>query len=111
METKQRCSSGVLTRTSVATVLAIVAACSSESPPPKALATATPASAQAVAAYTPVYAANACDASVPADPRVVCGTLTVPEDRAKPDGRSVKLAVATIHPKAAATIPDPVVFV
>src|SRR5437588_2427845 len=99
METKQRYSSGVLTWTSVVAVLAIVAACSSGSPPPKALATAIPSSAQAVPAYTPVYAANACDASVAADPRVVCGTLTVPEDRAKPDGRRVKLSVATIHPR------------
>src|SRR4051794_3514177 len=107
METNQRRCSRVLTWTSVVAVLAIVAACSNGSPAPKAAPAATTASAQA---YTPTYAVNACDPSVAADPRVVCGTLTVPEDRGKLDGRSVKLAVATLHPKAAVTDPDPVVF-
>jgi pimeloyl-ACP methyl ester carboxylesterase len=94
----------------VLAVLALLAACSSGSTPRKAVATSTTASAQSVSAYIPVYAANACDPSIPTDPRVVCGTLTVPEERARPDGRSVKLAVATIHPKTAVTDPDPVVF-
>ncbi|MEU8776805.1 alpha/beta fold hydrolase [Streptomyces sp. NPDC048606] len=39
-----------------------------------------------------------------------CGYLEVPENRARPDGRTIRLAVAVIPAKAAEPAPDPVVF-
>src|SRR5215813_11686997 len=35
-----------------------------------------------------------CRFAVPAGARVACGTLTVPEDRSLPNGRTIQLAVA-----------------
>ncbi|MEW2414467.1 alpha/beta fold hydrolase [Streptomyces sp. NPDC046866] len=39
-----------------------------------------------------------------------CGTLTVPENRAKPNGRTVKLGVAIVPAAAATPKPDPIVW-
>jgi pimeloyl-ACP methyl ester carboxylesterase len=39
-----------------------------------------------------------------------CGTLTVPEDRTKPDARTLRLAVATIPSQTQPTTADPIVF-
>ncbi|MFI9203017.1 alpha/beta fold hydrolase [Streptomyces sp. NPDC053048] len=39
-----------------------------------------------------------------------CGTLTVPENRAKPDGRQITLAVAVVPAAAAQPKPDPIVW-
>jgi len=39
-----------------------------------------------------------------------CGYLIVPEDRSKPDGRTIRLAVATRHATASDKKPDPIVF-
>ncbi|HET7674511.1 MAG TPA: alpha/beta fold hydrolase [Gammaproteobacteria bacterium] len=40
-----------------------------------------------------------------------CGTLTVPEDRAKPHGRQIKLFVAVLPALAAKPAPDPLFFI
>ncbi|MFI6148655.1 alpha/beta fold hydrolase [Streptomyces sp. NPDC051109] len=39
-----------------------------------------------------------------------CGVLEVPEDRERPDGRTIRLAVAVIPPVSAKPAQDPVVF-
>ncbi|QES47147.1 transporter [Streptomyces venezuelae] len=39
-----------------------------------------------------------------------CGTLTVPENRTKPDGRKIELGVAIVAAKAAEPKPDPIVW-
>lgn len=39
-----------------------------------------------------------------------CGFLTVPEDRAQPEGRSIQLAVAVFKARGADPLPDPVVW-
>ncbi|MFD8980058.1 alpha/beta fold hydrolase [Streptomyces sp. NPDC059564] len=39
-----------------------------------------------------------------------CGTLTVPENRAKPDGRKITLGVAIVAAKADEPQPDPIVW-
>jgi len=59
--------------------------------------------------YQPVYAKGPCNDEVPKSPHVTCGTLTVPEDRSKPDGRKVVLPVAIVHAAGHPT-PDPVVY-
>lgn len=65
-----------------------------------------PASAQPDAS---VFYAEA-DCPFPAPERVSCGYLTVPEDRAQPDGYTVELAVAIIHPRSSSPYPVPVVY-
>ena len=51
----------------------------------------------------PAFAAGPCPEGVPASDRISCGTLTIPENRTKPGGAQVQLAVATI------AAPQPVV--
>ncbi|MEY2461347.1 MAG: hypothetical protein QOG30_3177 [Acidimicrobiaceae bacterium] len=60
--------------------------------------------------YTPVFAKGACSDEVPADARVECGTLTVPEDRSKPTGRQVVLPVAIVRTADPNPAPDPVLY-
>ena len=43
-------------------------------------------------------------------PDFTCGYLTVPENRSKPDGRTIRLAVATRKATAPNPKPDPIVF-
>jgi pimeloyl-ACP methyl ester carboxylesterase len=57
-----------------------------------------------------VFTKTACPEGVPADPRIECGTLTVPEDRSKPDGRQVVMPVATVHTADPNPAPDPVLY-
>ncbi|MGW5347545.1 hypothetical protein [Streptomyces sp. HUAS TT3] len=59
--------------------------------------------------------AAACPApvlpGVPAlGPEFSCGYLTVPENRAEPDGRTIRIAVARLRAAAAQPRPDPVVW-
>ena len=86
-------------------VLLLVAACSSGTSASPATTTTT-----AKPTYTPVYAKTACNDEVPKDPRIDCGTLTVPEDRSKPDGRKVVLPVAVVHTTDPHPASDPVVY-
>lgn len=59
------------------------------------------AAAGAAAAFEP----GACPEVVPDDPRIECGTVTVPENRARPNRGNVVLAVARIRPVAESTEP------
>ena len=89
------------------TVLVLLVACSSDKPAAKP---SSSSSVPSTGAYTPVFTKGACTDEVPQDPRVECGTLTVPEDRSKPDGRQVALAVAVVHTADPDPAPDPVVY-
>jgi len=61
--------------------------------------------------YTPEYSENACPMEPPQDLDVVCGTLTVPENRSKADnGREVKLAVATLRSSSESPEVDPLIY-
>lgn len=76
--------------------------------------TAAPAAAQAPAtAPIPRFEPGAC----PRTPEPIealrtarCGSLVVPQDRANPSGRTIRLPVAIVPARAAAPKPDPVVF-
>ena len=61
--------------------------------------------------YEPVWADTPCTlVEVPDGSTATCGTLTVPENRADPDGNQVVLPVVRIHSTAASPQPDPVVY-
>ena len=71
------------------------------------VATAAPATA------TPRFEAAPCPQTpepIPALQTARCGFLVVPETRANPDGRKIRLAVAIVRAQSAAPKPDPVVF-
>lgn len=51
-----------------------------------------------------------CPIEVAAPERVTCGTVTVPERHANPDGPTIDLAVALVDPVAADSAPDPLVL-
>ncbi len=67
------------------------------------------ATAEPAPAYEPVFEKADCwfdtPASVPAD----CGYLVVPEDRSKPDGRTVRLATAIFRAPGGSPEPDPII--
>lgn len=45
-----------------------------------------------------------------AGPRAQCATLSVAEDRARPEGRRIELAIARIEPRRRPAQPDPLLF-
>ncbi|MBX3724300.1 MAG: alpha/beta hydrolase [Xanthomonadales bacterium] len=45
-----------------------------------------------------------------AGPKAQCATLAVPEDRARPEGRQIELAIARIEARRRPAHPDPVLF-
>lgn len=59
--------------------------------------------------YTPTFRKAECPISVIGKP-MECGFLTVPENRAKPQGKSVRLAVAIIRSSARTPRPDPIIY-
>jgi len=61
------------------------------------------------ASYQPVFEPASCAFPVPEGTNPTCGYLVVPENRARPDGRQVRLHVAIFHSRAANPEPDPVV--
>lgn len=67
---------------------------------------ATSTSAQA---YEPVFETVDCWFDTPDSVPVDCGYLIVPEDRSKPDGRSVRLAMAIFRAPGGNPEPDPIV--
>ena len=96
-------------RRALGLVLVVLAACTSgksASPPSSASAATTTTRPQ----YTPVFADGRCNNEVPNSARIQCGTLTVPEDRSKTDGRKVVLPVAIVHTTDPHPAPDPVIY-
>jgi len=59
-----------------------------------------PIGAQAYGGIRPVLEPGACPESVPANPRIECATVTVPEDHEQDRGPVVTLQVAIVHPEA-----------
>jgi pimeloyl-ACP methyl ester carboxylesterase len=110
----------------------LLAACNpTPTPAPATVATATPAPAPTTAATaaftqatTPTTAAPAASTTTdvprfektdcwfkePLGHEVECGWLIVPEDHAKPEGNTIKLAVARFKSDAAQPEPDPIVY-
>jgi hypothetical protein len=100
-------------RTAVAVAL-LTAACSTGGDPAAKPATtvyrAPPSAAGGGGDYTPVFATGSCPPTVPADPAVTCGTLTVPERHQRPDGRQVRLAVARLAARTPKPARDPLLI-
>ena len=72
-----------------------------------ALAVAAPAAAQ-----TPSFESAACPKTpvpLPALQSARCGYLTVPENRTRPEGRTIRLLVAIVPAQSATPAPDPIV--
>lgn len=95
-------------RRAIGLVLVMVAACSSGKTAGPSSSASAPSTTKPQ--YTPVFADTRCNDEVPPSPRIQCGTLTVPEDRSKPDGRKVVLPVAVVHTADPHPAPDPVVY-
>ena len=58
----------------------------------------------------PKFTEGNCLMPVPKGAVVSCGTVSLPEDRSRPGGRRIELAVARIHSRSANPAPDPVVY-
>ncbi len=56
------------------------------------------------------FTAGACAVEVATDERIDCGWLSVPENRAKPDSRMIRLPVMIFRSRAETPAPDPVIF-
>ncbi len=82
-----------------------------------ALMLAAPSVAPAFAqSSTPTFTKNKCPFPITADSGQVegqtltCGTVTVPEDHSKPNGKTIQLAVAVFKSVAAKPQSDPVIY-
>ncbi len=73
-----------------------------DSPPPTEVSRAYPLTYNPTPCWFPSASANGLQAD--------CGQLTVPADRTKPGGATVKLAVARIHSQSPTPKADPVVY-
>ena len=95
-------------------VLLLAVACSGDDGESGRAASSTTAAATTTEppdpGYEPVYDDADCPDGVPDDPRVTCGVLTVPEDRADPDGDQVRLPVVTIAAKESPARADPILY-
>lgn len=58
----------------------------------------------------PVFTPADCPVAFPYYLDAACGTVTVPQDRAHPDERTLDLAVAIIPAQGTETAPDPLIF-
>ena len=73
------------------------------------ISTKKPAEATSSPAYTPTFTDADCAFDVPEGYQPKCGYLTVPEDRADPSGRKIRLHVAIFKSTDANPAPDPVI--
>lgn len=103
---------GVILRRTAPLLLAlslIAAGCSSDDTP-SSTDDANPTTA-APKPYKPVWTDTDCAiVEVPEGAEVSCGTLTVPENRADPEGNEVVLPVVRLHSTSPTPKPDPVVY-
>jgi pimeloyl-ACP methyl ester carboxylesterase len=94
----------------------LVWACGSTAPSsssPTHPAQTAPPSAASVVAYRPHFDATPCpeDVTQTVVLQISCGYLTVLEDRAKPDGRTIQLFVIRVEPPGGTTTSDPVIAI
>ena len=77
-----------------------------------ACATPTPAATPSPSPQpdAPRFEAADCPFDEPLGQDVECGYLIVPEDRAQPDGKTIRLAVARFRSDSAKPAPDPIVY-
>ena len=61
-------------------------------------------------AYTPEFQEASCQFDEPLGREPECGFLVVPQDRADPDGRQVRIHVAIFRSDSADPAPDPVIY-
>ena len=61
-------------------------------------------------AYEPTFEAAECQFAIPTGHTAECGYVIVPEDRARPAGRVVRLHVAVFKSESEIASPDPVVY-
>jgi pimeloyl-ACP methyl ester carboxylesterase len=80
------------------------------SEPAKPTAQISTAAAPTATTATPTYEQAECKFNKPAGIDVACGYLTVPEDRDKPDGKTIRLHVAVFKSQSSKPAPDPVVY-
>jgi pimeloyl-ACP methyl ester carboxylesterase len=98
----------------IVVVVVLLTGCSSDDPPerpassPRTEYRAPPSAAEG--GYDPTFAPTPCPPSVPADPALSCGVLTVPERHERPDGRKVRLSVATLASRSPSPAPDPLLI-
>jgi pimeloyl-ACP methyl ester carboxylesterase len=71
--------------------------------------TATPA-ALPTQIYTPVFAEAPCEFETPANVKVTCGFVSVPEDRTGSPADTIQIAIALYGSTSATPNPDPVLF-
>lgn len=90
----------------------LVAACTAQPAPQEASPTPAAAATAGATATTgvPRFEKNDCWFKEPAGRTVECGYLIVPEDHAKPDGQTIKLAVARFKSDASKPEADPIVY-
>jgi len=69
-----------------------------------------PQSTEPAAPTSGAYEKADCPFDVPAGVKVECGYLTVPENRAKPQGDTIRLAVAIFKSSSSTPEPDPIVY-
>src|SRR5262245_26102638 len=67
--------------------------------------------AQAAARFEPGPCPTSAARSFPADLKVDCGVLVVPENRSRPGSRSIRLEVAIMRSRAAKPAKDPILFI
>jgi pimeloyl-ACP methyl ester carboxylesterase len=89
-------------------VVALAGACTSDDGDDGQATTTT--TSGAVAPFETALVEGPCPVEVPDPSRVTCGTVTMPEHHAEPDGPTIELAVALIEPSTAAAQPDPLVL-
>ncbi len=90
----------------ISVILALLlTACNAQPAPTSTTAASTPAPTGAQR-----FEKTDCWFKAPTGRDVECGWLTVPEDHAKPDGSTIKLAVARFKSDAATPLPDPIVY-
>jgi pimeloyl-ACP methyl ester carboxylesterase len=98
----------------VLAVAVLAAACSSggdgQAKLPPTTVYRAPPSAAGGGRYTPMFAEGSCPPTVPVDPAINCGSLTVPERHERPEGRQVRLAVARLTARTPNPAPDPLLI-
>jgi pimeloyl-ACP methyl ester carboxylesterase len=70
----------------------------------------TPAPVETAATFQKASCPFTLPAGQVEDETVECGYLVVPEERADPDGPTIRLAVAIFHPPDGAIEPDPIIY-